>query len=220
MTERKWPALSAAERELTIQKLERWVEQGFCQPKLEPSLLGLDWDYFSTREFSERARHRDWIDPPEFTPITFSMLDAYAAAILSSAFAFEPKESVSFRGRLTRFMLDGPTKLEIWTSAERWPLAMFDYAIEIHRAFRDFLDARGFDETNTWFTSMEGPGCPLSISYPGRLISQKSSLLRERPVEEWPCASLSIQVTEGLRSRAREVLAFIRNSPEVDTPAN
>jgi hypothetical protein len=152
--------------------------------------------------------------------IAFSILDAYTAAILSSAFEFEPGEQVSFRGRLTRFMLDGPTRIELWINAERWPLAMFDYINEIHRAFRDFLGARGFEEPKTQFSSMEGPGCSLTISYPGRLVSQKSSLLRDRPVEEWPCASLTIRVTEDLRSRARDVLAFIRSSPKADAVAN
>jgi len=113
MTERKWPALTPEQQDATISEFKRSMEEGFCQPKLEPSLLGLDWDYFSTREFPECARRRDWIDPPEFVPIAFSILDAYGAAILSSAFEFEPEESVSFRGRLTRFMLDGPTRIEL-----------------------------------------------------------------------------------------------------------
>jgi len=97
---------------------------------------------------------------------------------------------------------------------------MFDNTNEIHNAFRDFLGARGFEEAKTQFSWMEGPGCSLTISYPGRLVSQKSPLLRDRPVGEWPCASLTIRVTEALRSRARDVLAFIRSSPKTDAVAN
>jgi hypothetical protein len=220
MTDERSPKLTSEQLEAVLSEVKRSMEEGYLSPKLEPSLLGLDWDCFSTQEFSESATRQEWRNPPEFVPIGFSILDAYTAAILSSGFEFEPEELVSFRCRLTRFMLDGPTRIELRMKADRWPLATYDHHNEIHTAFRDLLGARGFDEARTQFLWQEGPGCPLSVSYPGNLVSQKSPLLRDRPVEEWPRASLTIPVTNELRSRARDVLAFLRSSPGADAVAN
>lgn len=219
MTDRKWPALTPEQRQRTVNGIERDIEDGFIQPKFVPSLLGLEWECFSTQEFTKRPERPDWIDPPEFAPIAFSILDAYSATLLSSGFEFEPEEPVSFRGRLTRFH-EGPTMIELWIETPRWPLDMSRNSNEIRNAFRDFLGAQGFEEAKTQFLWMEGPGCSLAICYPGKLETQKSPFLRSRPVEEWPCASLSIRVTEGLRSRARDVLEFVRSKPKANVVPN
>ena len=187
------------------------MEEGCCQPKLEPSLLGLEWDCFSTYKFPQ-----GWQDPPEFAPIAFSILDAYAAAILASGFEFEAEEPVSLGAQLTRIMLDGPTTIELWMNAERWPLNTHDHNPEIYSAFREFLTVRQFEEEKTKFAWMEGPGCRLYIGYPGQMVSQKSPFLRNRWGDDWPRATLKLRVTDAMKGRAREVLAFLRATPSSD----
>jgi hypothetical protein len=84
-----------------IQGVKLWLEEGFGSPKMEDSLLGLDWSVFVTREFPEHAGDTSFWDPPEFISYAFRALDAYATAMLAAHFRFISLGALKFRCRLT-----------------------------------------------------------------------------------------------------------------------
>ena len=55
MPDRPYEKLSPESNDRMLSELTRWLEEGVCQPKMEPSLLGLDWSSFVTRKFPEYA---------------------------------------------------------------------------------------------------------------------------------------------------------------------
>jgi len=85
---RRWPALSEEQRKESLRELKRWLEEGGCQPKMGPSLLGLDWSSFVTRKFPGYVDQSSFENPPEFISYAFSALDAYATAMLAAHFPY------------------------------------------------------------------------------------------------------------------------------------
>ncbi len=97
LPERRWPALSPEAQKHVIAELKRWMEEGGCQPKMEPSLLGLEWSSFVTREFPEYADQTSFGNPPEFISYAFSALDAYATAMLAAHFSYRSLGVLNFK---------------------------------------------------------------------------------------------------------------------------
>ena len=64
--------------------LKIWMEGGFCAPKIEDSMLGLDRSSFVTRNFPEPPQDTSFRSPPEFVSYALSTLDAYSTAILAA----------------------------------------------------------------------------------------------------------------------------------------
>jgi hypothetical protein len=89
MPERIYPELTPEQKESVIREFRRSLEAGGCSLKLNPSLLGLDWELFETREFPEHANVVCFSNPPEFISLAFSALDAYATAMLAAHLSFE-----------------------------------------------------------------------------------------------------------------------------------
>ncbi|MGB9029365.1 MAG: hypothetical protein WCC27_04515 [Acidobacteriaceae bacterium] len=60
----------------------------------------------------------------------------------------------------------------------------------------------------------------LVLDYPGQMVPEKSPYLKDRPAHLWPSVSLVVTPTRAIRSRAREVLAFLISSPDTDGAPN
>ena len=119
MSERIYAELTPEQREDVIRGVRKWLEEGYGSPKLEPSLLGLDWDLFETRDSPEYADQACLGNPPEFVSLAFSALDAYATAVLAAHLSFESLGSLKFTCSLTRHEPNSPMHLEFATTVEQ-----------------------------------------------------------------------------------------------------
>lgn len=218
MSERIYAELTPEQRESVIREFRRSLEAGGCSPKLNPSLLGLDWELFETREFPEHANDVCFSNPPEFVSLAFSALDAYATAMLAAHLSFESLGILKFTCSLTRHEPESAMHLEFATTAEQGQIDPDSVMIELLGSFPEILQARGFKDLTVMF--MEGEGCLMEFAYPGNMLAEASPFLQNRPMDRWPTVTLRLAPTNELRDRAHRVLAFLRDSGPVEAPPN
>jgi hypothetical protein len=60
----------------------------------------------------------------------------------------------------------------------------------------------------------------MRVAYPGQMVVNLSPFLRNRPLNLWPQAMLSIAPTDALVIRAQTVVEFSRNSDSTDGEPN
>jgi hypothetical protein len=186
---------------------------------LNPSLLGLDWELFETREFPEHANDVCFSNPPEFVSLAFSTLDAYATAMLAAHLSFESLGGLQFTCSLKRREPQLPMHLEFATTPELGRINNPDPIMtDLLGSFPKILNARGFKDLTVKF--MEGEGCMMEFEYPGHMLAEGSPLLKNRPIEQWPKVTLSLAPKNELRDRARRVLAFLRDSEPTEALPN
>jgi hypothetical protein len=218
MSERIYSELTPEQKESVIREFRRSLEAGGCSPKLNPSLLGLDWELFETREFPEHANDVCFSNPPEFISLAFSALDAYATAMLAAHLSFESLGGLQFTCSLKRRGPQLPMYLEFATTPEQGRINPDSIMTELLGSFPKILNARGFKDLTVMF--MEGEGCMMEFEYPGHMLAEASPFLQNRPIEHWPKVTLSLAPTNELRDRAHRVLAFLRDSEPTEALPN
>jgi hypothetical protein len=252
MTERKWPALTPEQEDAMIKNFKIWTEEGKCQRKLRPPLLGLDWDEFVFAKCPGHEGEIAFESPPEFVSIGLATLDAYATAVLAGDLPFETLGVLRFQCDLGRFnpgpdavSLDLCTVLVFRMDSERGGVDFDSVMPSVIDAFGYLLSSldigvyeglvhpRRFqlsprpgggrppaDPRLVEYRSDEWGEFKLLLHYPGQMVPEKSPYLRDRPAHLWPSVSLTLTPTEALRSRAREVVAFLRGSPNTEEAPN
>jgi hypothetical protein len=189
--------------------LKIWMEEGFCAPKIEDSMLGLDRHLFVTRKFPEHTEDTRFQSPPEFVSYALSTLDAYSTAILAAHVERTPGV-LHFSCSLKQRDADSQLQLEFVTTPERGKIMPGVAMLELLNAFPDLLRAKGIQEDAVYY--LQGEGCPMLLPYPGRMLVKVSPFLRDRPLDLWPQATLSIVPTDELVIRARAVVEFVRDT--------
>lgn len=218
LSERRWPALSEEQREASLMEFKRLQEEGLCQPKMDPSLLGLDWSSFVTREFPEYADQSSFGNPPEFISYAFTALDAYATAMLAAHFSYRSLGVLNFTCSLKQSGPESEMHLEFATIPERGRINPDLVMLEMLNSFSRLLQTKGIDAGAVVF--LEGEGCAMQFAYPGRMLTKVSPFLRDRPDELWPQVRLSLTPTDELRMRAQDILAFLVSSTPVEGNPN
>jgi hypothetical protein len=202
--------LEAREKEPQLDcDLNIWMEEGFCAPKIEDSMLGLDWSLFGTRSFPDHLEDTSFQSPPEFVSYALSTLDAYSTAILAAHVERTPGV-LHFSCSLKQKDADSQMQLEFVTTPERGKIMPGTAMLELLNAFPDLLRAKGIQEDAVYY--LQGEGCPMLLPYPGRMLVKVSPFLRDRPLDLWPQATLSIVPTDELVIRARAVVEFVRDT--------
>jgi hypothetical protein len=187
---------------------EGMSREGFCQRELAPSLLGLDWSSFETRQFaSDGVRFRN---PPEFIYYGFSALDAYATAVLAAHFSSESLGALTFTCVLTQQDNESGLCLKFGTVPEHGCIDSGRIMTDLLNSFPQLLLSKGIDGGAVLF--LEGEGCPMMCDYPGRMTSSVFPFLRDRSMDLWPEATLTLAPTRELRMRAFRILNFLGNS--------
>jgi len=218
LSERRWPALSPEAQKHVIAEFKRWMEEGGCQPKMEPSLLGLDWSSFVTREFPEYAGQIRFENPPEFISYGFSTLDAYATAVLAAHFSYCSLGALNFTCSLKQCGPESQMHLEFATIPERGRIDPDSVMLELLSSFPRFLQTKRIEAGAIFF--LEGEGCGMQFAYPGQMVVEASPFLRNRPNDLWPQVTLSLTPTDELRTRAQDILAFLLSSTPVEGNPN
>ena len=190
--------------------LKIWMEEGFCAPKIENSMLGLDWSLFVTRSFPDHLEDTSFLPPPEFVSYAVSTLDAYTTAMLAAHIVRAPLGVLHFSCRLKQREVDSQLQLEFVTTTERGKIVPGTAMLELLNAFPDLLRAKGIQEDAVYY--LQGEGCPMLFAYPGRMLVKVSPFLRDRPLDLWPQATLSIAPTDELVIRAKAVVEFVQNT--------
>lgn len=206
-SERRWPALSEEQREASLREFKRLQEEGLCQPKMEPSLLGLDWFSFVAREFPEYAKQIRFENPPEFISHGFSALDAYATAMLAAHFSYRSLGVLNFTCSLKRSDPESEMHLEFATIPEQGRINPGSVMLEMLNSFPRLLQTKGIEAGAVFF--LEGERCAMQFAYPGQMVAAASPFLRDRPDELWPQVTLSLTPTDELRIRAKDIVAFL-----------
>ena len=218
LSERRWPALSPGAQKHMIAEFKRWMEEGCCQPKMEPSLLGLDWSSCVTREFPEYAGQSSFWNPPEFISYAFSALDAYATAMLAAHFSFRSLGVLNFTCSLKRSGPASQMHLEFATIPEQGRINPESIMLEMLESFPRLLQTKRIEAGAVFF--LEGEGCAMQFSYPGQMVAEASPFLRDRPEDLWPRVTLRLTPTDELRIRAQDILAFLLSSTPVEGNPN
>lgn len=186
-----------------------WMEGGFCAPKIEDSMLGLDRSLFVTRNFPGHTQDTSFQSPPEFVSYALSTLDAYSTAILAAHVERTPGV-LHFSCSLKQRDADSQLQLEFVTTPERGKIMPGTAMLELLNAFPDLLRAKGIQEDTIFY--LQGEGCPMLLPYPGRMLVKVSPFLRDRPLGLWPQATLSIVPTDELVIRAKAIVEFMRDT--------
>lgn len=218
LPERRWPKLSPESKDAVLREVKRQQDEGFLSPRMEPSLLGLDWSSFETRKFPENAGQDSFRNPPEFISYGFSALDAYATAILAAHFSYRSLGVLNFTCSLKRRDPESQMHLEFATIPERGRINPDSVMVELLNSFPRLLQTKRIEAGTVFF--LEGEGCGMQFAYPGRMVAETSPFLRNRPDELWPQVSLSLTPTDELRIRAQDILAFLLSSTSMDGNPN
>jgi hypothetical protein len=189
--------------------LKIWIEEGFCAPKIEESMLGLDRSLFVTRKFQGHTEGTRFQNPPEFVSYALSALDAYSTAILAAHVERTPGV-LRFSCSLKQRDADSQLQLELVTTPERGKIMPGTAMLELLNAFPDLLRAKGIQEDAIFY--LQGEGCPMLLPYPGRMLVKVSPFLRDLPLDLWPQATLSIIPTDELINRAKAIVQFVQNT--------
>ena len=213
----RWPKLSPESKDRVLSEVKRQQDEGFLSPKMESSLLDLDWSLFVPREFPEYAGQTSFWNPPEFISYAFSALDAYATAMLAAHFSYRSLGVLNFTCSLKRCP-ESQMHLKFVTIPERGRIDPRSVMLELLRSFPRFLQTKRIEAGAVFF--LEGEGCGMQFAYPGQMVAKASPFLRDRPDELWPQVKLSIAPTDELRIRAQDILAFLLNSIPVEGNPN
>lgn len=216
--ERIYPVLSQEEKDHMNGEMKTWFEEGCCQPKMEPSLLGLDWSSFETRKFPEHDRQMSFMNPPEFVSYGFSALDAYATAMLAANFSSEGLGWLTFTCKLNQFDSDCGMYFGFTTTTEEGRIDSGRIMLQLLSSFPVLLRAKNIEGGAVLL--LEGEGCPMKCNYPGRMVASVSPFLRDRPVDLWPQAKLVLIPTAELRRRALDILTFLGSSDSIEENPN
>jgi hypothetical protein len=217
-TEQAYAKLSPEQKDCVLRSHKEWLEEGFSSPKIEDSMLGLDWSLFVARDFPEHAQDISFRNPPEFISYAYSTLDAYATAMLAAHFPRVPLGILTFTCKLKQNQLNSRLELEFITIPERGNIRPGTAMLELLESFPDLLRAKGLEEDAVYY--LEGEGCPMLFAYPGRMLVTACPFLRDRPLDLWPEVSLAITPTEELVIRAQTLVEFVRNSDSRDGDPN
>jgi hypothetical protein len=133
------------------------MEEGFCAPKIEDSMLGLNWSSFATRSFPEHSEDTSFRNPPEFVSYALSMLDAYSTAVLAAHIERTSLGVLHFSCRLKQREVDSQLQLEFVTTPERGKILPGAAMLELLNAFPDLLRAKGIREDAVYY--LQGEGC-------------------------------------------------------------
>jgi hypothetical protein len=216
--ERRWAKLSPESKDKVLTEVKRQQDEGLLSPKMEPSLLGLDWSLFAPHAFPEYAGQTSFWNPPEFISYGFSALDAYAAAMLAAHFSFRSLGVLNFTCSLKRSGPESQMHLEFATIPERGRIDPRSVMLELLRSFPRLLQTKRIEAGAVFF--LEGEGCGMQFAYPGQMVVEASPFLRNRPNDLWPQVTLSLTPTDELRTRAQDILAFLLSSTPVEGNPN
>ena len=216
--ERRWAKLSPESKDRVLTEVKRQQDEGLLSPKMEPSLLGLDWSLFAPHAFPEYAGQTSFWNPPEFISYAFSALDAYATAMLAAHFSFRSLGVLNFTCSLKRSGPASQMHLEFATIPEQGRINPESIMLEMLESFPRLLQTKRIEAGAVFF--LEGEGCAMQFSYPGQMVAEASPFLRDRPEDLWPRVTLRLTPTDELRIRAQDILAFLLSSTPVEGNPN
>jgi hypothetical protein len=214
---RRYKRLSEEEKHAVLSEWRSWLEEGFSQPKLEDSLIGLDWSLFRARTFPEHENDILFRTPPEFMMYAFSALDAYVTALLGTDSA-NPGHGIFDYTCSLKQGAAADLHMELNCSPEQRNTGSRRLMLELLNSFPRLLEARGI-ETET-VAYLIGPGHPMQFAYPGAMVASRSPYLCHRPAELWPAVTLSLAANDELVTRARKITAFLMNAEAEDGVPN
>ena len=204
---RPFPRLSEEEKERVCREVARFLQAGDSAPRLDDSLLGLDWSLFHPRRFPGQEEDTTLITPPEFRSYAFSALDAYVIALLDGDPSKSPGRTLDCTCSLRQ---DAASRLEMELKTNpcqtnigwRWVM------VNLLNSFPKLLRARGIKANEIAYLR---EGNYMKFAYPGQMVVSRSSYLCNRPLELWPSVTLVLPITDELVERAKKITEFLQS---------
>lgn len=213
---RRYRRLSEEERERLFGAVRSLLQEGVCPPKLDDSLLCLDWSLFNPRTFPEHEHDPNYKTPPEFRVYALSALDAYVTALLDTRLHAGGREIFHYTCSLKQDAA-AQLQMELKTSPEEPWTGSRRVMIGLLNSFPRLLKARGIEAEEVAYSH---EGHRMWFAYPGKMVASRSPYLYDRPVELWPSVTLRLAASDELATRARKVTAFLLDSEAGDGIAN
>lgn len=214
---RRYEPLSEEQRHRVLSVFRSWLQAGFCQPKLEDSLLGLDWSLFHPRTFPGHENETSFGTPPEFMMYAFSALDAYVTALLATDLANRDHGIFDYTCSLKQDAA-ADLQMELKSSPHQRNTGSRSLMLMLLHSFPRLLKARGIEADEIPY--LRGPGHRMQFAYPGQMVACRSPYLCDRPTELWPAVTLSLAANDELVTRARKITAFLMNAEAEDGVTN
>jgi hypothetical protein len=206
---RRYQPLSDEQRGRVLSAFRSWLQAGLCQPKLDDSLLGLDWSLFHPRTFPGHDNDTSFQTPPEFMSYAFSALDAYVTALLGTDIADRRHEVFEYTCSLKQDAA-ADLQMELKSSPHQRNTGSRSLMLMLLHSFPRLLKARGIVAEEIPY--LWGPGHRMQFAYPGQMVACRSPYLCDRPAELWPTITLSFAANYELVTRARKITAFLRDA--------
>jgi hypothetical protein len=214
-TERPYARLTEEEKSRVLLTFKQMLQQGFCRPQLDCSLLGFDWSLFSARSFPEHAEDPAFLNPPEFLALGFSTLDAYVTAVLGAHLKHGDFGEMTFSCRLNKEKAKPKLRLEFATVSERRKPFPKSVDSELRKSFPELLQVKRLEAE---VCEVAANACRVVIAYPGKMIAERCPFLRNRPLDLWPEVRFKVLPTEELVARARDMVTFASDVPFPGNP--
>jgi hypothetical protein len=214
---RRYERLSEEGKQAVLSDWRSSSEGGFSQPKLEDSLIGLDWSLFHARTFPDHENDILFRTPPEFMMYALSTLDAYVTALLGTDSANPGHGMFDYTCSL-RQGAAADLHMVLNCSPEQRSTDSRRLMFELLTSFPRLLEARGIETGIVAY--LIGPGHPMQFAYPGAMVASRSPYLCDRPAELWPAVTLSLAADDQLVTRARTITAFLMNAEAEDGVPN
>jgi probable phosphoglycerate mutase len=214
-SERRYEKLSEEQKEVVLDDLRAWMEQGLMQPEIKPSILGVGPDRFACcgNKFNGNPL-------PEFCAISWNLLDCFATAVISA-----PDLQFSAVPLLVRCRLGEEQRIlklhlvALLTDNENiQPMVMTERCqVWIGSYLRPLAKAKGIELGNIhWDRS--GPHLFFSVEYPGKMVRRKVAGLGESgPGGKacWPECELALgAISSSMRLRAKQSVDLISTDLE------
>ena len=203
---RPYEPLSEEGKHRVLSQVRRSLQAGFSQPKLDDSLLGLDWSLFQPRTFPGHENDTSFQTPPEFMMYALSALDAYVTALLGTDIADRGHGIFEYTCSLKQ-NATAELQMELKSSPHQPNTGSRRLMLQLLHSFPRLLKARGIEADEIAY--LLGPGHRMQFAYPGQMVACRSPYLCDRPAELWPTVTLSFAANDELVTRARKITAFL-----------
>jgi hypothetical protein len=213
---RRYERLSEEQKDRVLSVFRSWLQAGFSQPKLDDSLLGLDWSLFHPRTFPGHENDTSFGTPPEFMMYAFYALDAYVTALLGTDLANREHGIFDYTCSLKQDTA-ADLQMELRSNPGQRNTAPRRLMVQLLNSFPRLLKARGIDAEEIAYLSS---GHRMQFAYPGQMVVSRSLYLCHRPAELWPAVTLRLAANYEIVTRARKITTFLVEAEGEDGVTN
>ena len=204
---RPYQRLSEEAKDRVRRAVVQDTRAGNSSPRLDDSLLGLDWSLFHPRNFPGQEEDLTLRTPLEFTIYASSALDAYVTALLDADPPKRPGGTIDCTCSLRQDKA-GSLTMHLKTDSCQMNTGWWLVMMNLLNSFPKLLQARGIKAGEIAYLR---EGNHVRFTYPGQMVVSCCPYLCDRPLDLWPSVTLVLTITDELVERAQKVSELLRS---------